>query len=584
MVSVVEYVVFGTLMTLNFGLGLYFVRRKANSPQTTKEVFLGSRTLRAFPLAASIAASLISSTTMVGLAGHFYAYGFHFIWTSLVAIPAATVSSRVFLPVMYELQVTSVFQYVRMRFNSAVSLTASAVYVIVLVSIGALSIFAASITVVTVLGVPLLWCNISIGLWGTIYTAMGGLRGVVWTDCMQLFFILLGPATVITKVVIDLSRSGRTELSLADFEVRRHIVNSEFSFTDDENAWVVLSSVCANLYRGSMDQVVMQRCLASRTLASAQRTLFTGSLLLATVYIVELVLAIAVALWFQGCDPNLSGAIKSRDQILPFYIKTYLKEFPGFTGLFLSAVVSAATSTISSVINSLAAVIYVDVLTPRVQNIDSHLLWITRALALLLGGTMIAYSCLCVYMGSITKAMIMVYNAAAGPFLGLGILAVAFPFVHSKGAGISTLLIFSLELALIWQALQNGTKPPNRHFTLEHCFDNATHFQPAKNITAVLSDTIPGDDTGLPLPSPFWTCTAATFATVITGVLASLATGEYRKRTADITHLNIYFVRLWRMLGVLPLEKRKKGMPETHQEENTFALMQDLDPSRESAI
>ncbi|KAK8785254.1 hypothetical protein V5799_008381 [Amblyomma americanum] len=139
------------------------------------------------------------------------------------------------------------------------------------------------------------------------------------------------------------------------------------------------------------------------------RTLFTGSLLLATVYTVELVLAIAVALWFQGCDPNLSGAIKSRDQILPFYIKTYLKEFPGFTGLFLSAVVSAATSTISSVINSLAAVIYVDVLTPRVQNIDSHLLWITRALALLLGGTMIAYSCLCVYMGSITKVSACVF-------------------------------------------------------------------------------------------------------------------------------------------------------------------------------
>ncbi|KAL1414378.1 hypothetical protein MTO96_030382 [Rhipicephalus appendiculatus] len=113
MALVVEYTVFGIIMALVVGLGVYIsLRGKASRRQTTAEVFLGSRSLRILPLAASVAASLISSTSFVTLTGHFYAYGFHFMWSRLLTIPAACVASHVFLPTMYELRLTSVFQAV----------------------------------------------------------------------------------------------------------------------------------------------------------------------------------------------------------------------------------------------------------------------------------------------------------------------------------------------------------------------------------------------------------------------------------------------------------------------------------------
>ncbi|KAH9382258.1 hypothetical protein HPB48_022187 [Haemaphysalis longicornis] len=107
----IEHVVFGTLVALNLALGLYFsLRRKARSADTAAEVFLGGRALRAIPLAASVVASLFSSMGLVGMAGHFYAYGFHLMWNGLTTLFMAPIAAHLFLPVFYDLRITSVFE------------------------------------------------------------------------------------------------------------------------------------------------------------------------------------------------------------------------------------------------------------------------------------------------------------------------------------------------------------------------------------------------------------------------------------------------------------------------------------------
>ncbi|KAK8756489.1 hypothetical protein V5799_000809 [Amblyomma americanum] len=290
--------------------------------------------MRTLPLAASVVASLISSTGLIGLTGHFYAYGFHFMWTSLTTVAVSPIATWLFLPVLYTLRVTSVFEYLRLRFDSVISITICLIYILLTQTIGALSIHAASLTITTVFGAPLIWCNIGIGLCGTVYTALGGLRGVVWTDCMQLLFILIGPTTVVAKIIIDWNTSEYSPQPMSDFDLRSYIA----------------------------------------------KTVYIGALLLVFVNVVKVTMAVALVLWFRGCDPQLSGDITTYDQILPFYIKIYLVTFPGFTGLFLAAVVSAATSTISSVINTQAAIVFVDILPPCIKKLNFSSGWFTRGL------------------------------------------------------------------------------------------------------------------------------------------------------------------------------------------------------------
>lgn len=575
MAPAAEYIVFGGLMAVNFGLGLYFsLRRKARSADTTTEVFLGSRALRSFPLAASVVASLISSTGLVGFTGHFYAYGFHLIWSGLTTIAVTPLVAGLFLPVFYSLRITSVFEYVRLRFNSAISLTTCGMYLFLTQSIGALSIFAASLTIATIFGAPLIWCNIVIGICGTLYTALGGLRGVVWTDCMQLVFILLGPVTVIAKIIIDSGSSRGASMALREINLSTYIANVTLDITHDENIWSALvASATAAIYRVGLDQVVVQRCMASRTLGGAQRTVLMGSFMLVGVYLVNLSVTVALIVWFWGCDPKLSGAIQNYDQILPYYVKAFLVQIPGFTGIFLAAVVSAATSTISSLINSQAAVVYVDVLSPNIKGASSHVKWITRGTAFLLGILMTLYSCICIYMGSITRVIMMVLSASTGPFVGLLILAIAFPFVHTKGAGISTLLLLGFQLLVMWQAIHSGTKPPFMPVSLDYCPDNSTRLESNSSFTTILPTERPHNTSDPFQLSPFWSCLFSTCGTVVLGVLISVATGEHKKRKADVAHVNKWFIHLWRKLGFVEYDIKELNADKERDAEQTTAIL-----------
>ncbi|KAH7960162.1 hypothetical protein HPB49_017469 [Dermacentor silvarum] len=110
MTMVIEYAVFSILMAVNLGMGLYFSRRRKGQSGTV-EVFLGSRSLRALPLAVSMVATMLSSTGLVGFTGHYYAYGFHLTWNDLTIVIVAPLVAHLFLPVLYELRITSVFEF-----------------------------------------------------------------------------------------------------------------------------------------------------------------------------------------------------------------------------------------------------------------------------------------------------------------------------------------------------------------------------------------------------------------------------------------------------------------------------------------
>ncbi|KAL1447054.1 hypothetical protein MTO96_044404, partial [Rhipicephalus appendiculatus] len=118
---------------------------------------------------------------------------------------------------------------------------------------------------------PLLWCNIAIGLSGTIYTALGGLRGVVWTDCMQFIIIMVAPTAVFAKIMVDAFSPTSTIRPLSDMDVGMYIGNFKFDLTSDENVWSCLVGASGlGMYRLCLDQMVVQRMMASPSVKQAR--------------------------------------------------------------------------------------------------------------------------------------------------------------------------------------------------------------------------------------------------------------------------------------------------------------------------
>ncbi|XP_077539343.1 sodium-coupled monocarboxylate transporter 1-like [Haemaphysalis longicornis] len=578
----IEYVLFGTLVLGNFALGLYFSVRKppagAASASTAEDVFLGSRLLKFLPLAASSVASLFSSTGLIAFPAHYYAYGMHVAWCAVTALLYVPLAMYVFAPVLYKSGVTSIFEYIRLRFNAVISLTTCVIYIFLTQSIGAISILAASLTLVTVFKAPLFWSIACMGLSGTIYTALGGLRGVVWTDCMQIVIVLVAPTAFIFKIVVDCLSPNSTIQPLADFQLKKYVADFTLDFTNDENVWSCLWGTSAlAIYRLSLDQVVVQRQLACRTLREAKRTVFTGAILLVLMYTGTCSMGFALIVWFRGCDPALLGEITSIDQIVPYYIKNYLVKIPGFSGLFLAGVVSAAISTVSSIINSQAAILYVDIIARHFKAREEQVLWITRVSAVFLGSTMTICSGLFVYMGSLTRVFMMAYGAFAAPYAGMCILAVLFPFVHSKGAGTATLLVAIYQVCHLTLTIQSGAHPERMPVSLEYCPKNIMNRISMTNATSYAEVTRPDNRFLLFRLSYHWASFFAIIATIVIGVLVSAITGEIASKRESRELSSDVFVRMFRKPKHLHPGEQSQALMESFRSLSRDVPVEDVD-------
>ncbi|KAH8030737.1 hypothetical protein HPB51_011537 [Rhipicephalus microplus] len=366
-----------TLRSPLAAIGMYiehYLTRKAapsdgGAPSAVLEAFLGGRTLPAAALAVSVLASVATAVGVVSFVGHYYAFGFHLDW-ALVGIPlAAVIVSFVFVPLIYDLRVASVFQYLRMRFDNKVGITACVVYFLLSQSIGAVGIFSSAIAVSTMFPIPLVYSNIGIGLAGTIYTALGGLRGVVWADCIQAFVMFFSPIVIIIKVLYDANTVTPPLRPMSDVNVTEMAFRLTFDITNDENLWSGFAGALPfGFVRTGFDQMVVQRIALA------------GPIFVLVYFIIGELTGVSIIYWFRDCDPVLHGAIKSYDQIVPYYMMKNLADVPILRGLFLAGLVGASTSTVSSIVNSHAAIFYVDVVTPYVKLNEKKAVIVMRLL------------------------------------------------------------------------------------------------------------------------------------------------------------------------------------------------------------
>ncbi|XP_077489859.1 putative sodium-dependent multivitamin transporter isoform X2 [Amblyomma americanum] len=545
--------VFGVLTALGYLVGLYFsfVRRRSqvatgdadSASKARLEAFLGSRSLPATALAVSIVASLANGMSVVGFVGHHYAYGFHMLWVLALSPIAMLVTSVVVVPLLYRLQATSIFEYLRMRFDNKVGIAACLIYFVLSQTLGAVGIYSAAIGISTMYSVPLLYSNIAIGLAGTIYTALGGFRSVVWADCVQAFVMLASPLTIIGKVLYDRTGVSPPLRPISDINLTDVVLRANFDVSTDEN---ILSAVIAALpyvlVRMGVDQMAVQRYMAARSLRDARRIVVGGVLSVVAFFIIVAVSSAAIIYWYRDCDPVLHGDIKSYDQILPLYIRDSLSDATMLRGLFLAGLLGASTSTVSSVVNSNAATIYVDIIAPYLNMSERRAVAVIRMLAVASGTTMTLFAIAVPLMGTAAKLFLSLYSSASGPFIGLVLLAISSPWVNAKGAAWASLLVCGIQL---WHAVgrivSGVPPPPHLRMTLDRCPTLLNGTDIGSNHTATSPDIFP-----LYRVSFFWISFIGALLTMLLGTTLSIATGGARYSRRNLRLTSPVFLNFWR--------------------------------------
>lgn len=325
-------------------LGLWAARR----PSDEEDYFLAGRSLTWPLIGASLFASNISSSSFIGLTGDAYRSGisvYNYEWFAVVALVLFVV---VFLPLYLRARVYTLPEYLGGRFDDRVRLYVSGVSIVssvLLESAGAL--YGASLVVQILYPEAPMWMAIvGVGTFTGLYTVVGGLKAVVYTDAVQAVVLLGGAVTV---AVMVMGRVGWDEVAAVTPEASRHLVQP---LGDETLPWLglVTGLPLLGVYYWCSNQYVVQRALGARTLEEGRLgALLAGLLKLPILFVIVLPGLYARALYPDLARPDLAFPTMLFD-VLPV----------GVRGAVLVALLAALMSSLDSTLNAAATLVTMD--------------------------------------------------------------------------------------------------------------------------------------------------------------------------------------------------------------------------------
>lgn len=187
-----------------------------------------------------------------------------------------------------------------------------------------------------------------------VYTVMGGVETVIWTDVIQVVVLLGGALVSLVLMLFSMDSSWEELAALIQENNKMRLFDTSLDFTGTA-IWVILIiGLVSNIIQYGSDQTVIQRYLTTKDEATAAKSIFTGTLMALPSALIFFSIGTALYLFYLSNPQELSPVVPNTDSIFPWYIVTQLPN--GVSGLLIAAVFAAAMSSIDSSMNSVATV------------------------------------------------------------------------------------------------------------------------------------------------------------------------------------------------------------------------------------
>jgi SSS family transporter len=437
--SWLDYTIFIAYLVGLVSVGVFFVKEQKN----VKDYFLAGRSMGYIMIAISVLAALFSGISYLGAPGEVYRYGFWFMLFFLSFFIATPMTNLLFMPYFYNTRFYTAYQFLEERFSMQVRLLCSALFIIrVLLWLGLVN-YAPALALNQVTGMPLWFTILCTGVLTTIYTTLGGMKAVIWTDFIQ-FFVLLGGQFIILIVAITHMPGG---LSGA-INIGREYGKFEFSLSPDLKTRVTLwgllfGGAVINLVQMATDQVSVQRYMTATSIKEARRSLWFKLGMLAPVFLVFYGTGLVIFAFYHSpgvVDPLANGLISKPDQILPYFVVNELKW--GLPGLLIAAIFGATMSATSSGINALTTATLVDFhqrFWHKSSDAEGVKLGLARALTFAYGMLVIILAFVVGKLGSLLEVSNTFIGMVGGPLLGIFFLGILVKRANTPGTVIGWL-------------------------------------------------------------------------------------------------------------------------------------------------
>ena len=349
-----DWVVLGVYFLALIVVAVWVALQKHNN---TEDYFLAGRNVGWFVIGASIFASNIGSEHVVGLAGTGFESGTPMAHYELHAW-IVLLLGWLFLPFYIRSGAFTMPEFLEKRFDSRsrwfLSLFSLIAYVLTKVSV---TIYAGGIVVSELLGIPFWYGAIGVVLFTGIYTVIGGMKAVIYTETLQAVILILG-SIIITYLGLQ-EVGGWNELrSIVIAESPEHF-NMWRPMNDPDFPWtgLLFGGTIVGIWYWCTDQYIVQRTLAANNIKIGRRgAIFGAYLKLLPIFIFLIPGIIAFALSVQ--NPEVFS-IEKADRAFPMLVKTLLPV--GLKGLVAGGLMAALMSSLASVFNSCSTIFTIDI-------------------------------------------------------------------------------------------------------------------------------------------------------------------------------------------------------------------------------
>jgi SSS family solute:Na+ symporter len=460
----IDWIVVVVYFAAMIGIGLYTSRKR----QDTEDYFLGGRSLPTWAVSLSIVSTTLSAATFVGAPEQSFGGNLTYLSFGFSNILAVLIVAWLFIPRLYRAGGVTIYGYLATRFGEPSRIAVSLMFLAGRMLASGARLFIAAMPLCLLIfasrqetayaATPgqMIIAVCVIGLVGTAYTTLGGIRTVVWTDTIQ-FFIVVGAATLsvilllhrinrspaeIVHILSQPTANGHGKLQLFDFSWK-----TPFSFWAAllGNTWLTIAVL-------GVDQDFAQRFLISKSAGKGIASILTSQVIGVIVQSGFMLIGLLLFIFYKR--PDIMGSAA------PTYSLNGKNAYPGFllselptivSGIAVAGFFAIAQGSMDSAINALASSAIADIYLPirkRLGYEDSpHQSSEAPKLAVaLMGFIMTVFAILC----------IVLYHGSSGTLIEFALGVMAFAYTGMLGVFLAALLTRRGNNASVIAALLTG--------------------------------------------------------------------------------------------------------------------------------
>ncbi len=356
-------IVFGYLLGI-IGIGVWFGRDQQN----TRDYFLGSRNVPWWAIGLSIVAAETSALTIIGVPAMAFGKDLSFVQMVLGYVVARLVLAVIMVPRYLKGEIYSPYQLLADTFGPSARQTAAGLFLLSETLAAGVRVYVACIPIQLMLGIHVLPAVVLFVLLSLVYTYVGGVKAVIWTDAVQFgLFVAGGLFTVgyIPHLVPGGLSAVWNEAAMAG---KLHWLNPGFSFSLPFNLWMgLIGGTFVTLSSHGAEQLIVQRVLACGSVPDGRKALVLSAIVILPLFLIFLGVGTMLWVYYQHFAPGIPipearPGIKANDFIYPIFMLTAVPHW--LKGFLIVAILSAAMSSVSSALTSLSSVSTMDFLQP----------------------------------------------------------------------------------------------------------------------------------------------------------------------------------------------------------------------------